>query len=327
MEYARSRHGRHHKVPTRTQNTTTGGQFPTPVVVFFSDWTRFRIHASRLLSDGPASLGLGSAAGVLDHDDLAATVLTAVRANVMGPLQLAAVVALHEVHLRDEVMPASVALMCAANSLFWKCAHNAVLLSRPRRVVFRSLIGREFREPRNRSSISSGAAHRWVVFRQQVCQLGEPLIWRIFGIRRSKQWPGTVRSTVRLHRDRQHYPLPERLGDVYLVIVTDGKSRLVILTGGVEFIALGRQVRPGPDVNRLPVRFRECFLEGMLVLPEANRAFERNNTCDLGIYQNVSLETGEPRCRDDISCCQVLIERKGPKCDPNVPGAADRFKE
>lgn len=272
-------------------------------------------------------LGLGSAPGILDHDNLATTVLTAVRANVMRPLQLAAIAALDEVHFGNEMVAASVSLVCAADPLFWKCAHDAVLLSRPRRVVFHSLIGRKLGEPRHRSSVLPGAAHGRVVVRQQVCQLGEPLIWPTLGIRRAKQWPGTIRSAVRLHRDREQNPLPERLGDVYLVIVTDGKTRFFILTGSIELVALGGQVHPGPHVNRLPEWFRERFHEGMVVLPEADRAFERNNPCHLGVCQNVGLEADEPRCRGDIPRCQIVIERKGLQRDPNVPGTADGFKE
>jgi len=275
-----------------------------------------------------AGLGLGSAPGVLDHDDLATTVLTAVRANMMRPLQLAAIAALDEVYFGNEVVAASVALVCAADPLFWKCAHDAVLLPRSWcRVVFHSLVGRELDERRTGKSVSPGAAQGRLVVGQKVRQLGESLVWRALGIRRPKQWPGTIRSTVRLHRDREKYPLPERLGDVYLVIVTDGKTRFFILTGSIELVALGGQVHPGPHVNRLPEWFRERFHEGMVVLPEADRAFERNNPCHLGVCQNVGLEADEPRCRGDIPRCQIVIERKGLQRDPNVPGTADGFKE
>lgn len=81
--------------------------------------------------------GFGRAPGVLDLDDLTTTVLTAVRADVMGSLQLPAGAAGHEVDCRDEVMPAPVALMRSADSLFGKCAHDAGLLERLCRVLSR----------------------------------------------------------------------------------------------------------------------------------------------------------------------------------------------
>jgi hypothetical protein len=76
------------------------------------------------LAGAPGGLGLGCAPGVFDLDDLAATVRAAARAHVVWPLHALAILAWHQLQRRDEVMPAAVALACAANALFWKCAHD-----------------------------------------------------------------------------------------------------------------------------------------------------------------------------------------------------------
>lgn len=80
-------------------------------------------------------LGLGGAPPVLDLDHLATAVLTAVRADMMRALEFTAVAARNEIERRDEVMPTAIALMRPANSLFWKCTHDAGLLVRPCRVL------------------------------------------------------------------------------------------------------------------------------------------------------------------------------------------------
>jgi hypothetical protein len=69
------------------------------------------------------SLGFRRALALFDLDNLATTVLAAVRADVVSLLHVATALARHELRGSDEVMAAAVALVSLANSLFWKCTH------------------------------------------------------------------------------------------------------------------------------------------------------------------------------------------------------------
>jgi len=76
------------------------------------------------LAIAPSGSGLGRSPGIFDLDDLAATVHAAARAHMVWPLHALARLARHQLQRRDEVMSTAVALACAANALFWKCAHD-----------------------------------------------------------------------------------------------------------------------------------------------------------------------------------------------------------
>jgi len=57
-------------------------------------------------------------AALFNFDNLPTVVPTAVRANVVRPLELPAVAALDQVNRRQENMPSAVALAMAADALF-----------------------------------------------------------------------------------------------------------------------------------------------------------------------------------------------------------------
>jgi hypothetical protein len=71
---------------------------------------------------GPGLFGVAPA--LLDDDDLAAAVVPATWANVMGPLHLATIAALDEGRRREEDVPSPVALPVPADSLLWQCTHG-----------------------------------------------------------------------------------------------------------------------------------------------------------------------------------------------------------
>jgi hypothetical protein len=66
---------------------------------------------------------LARAGALFDDDDLAIAVVATVRANVMGPMKLAARLAGHQLRALEEDMAPAVALTVPANSLFRKRAH------------------------------------------------------------------------------------------------------------------------------------------------------------------------------------------------------------
>lgn len=70
------------------------------------------------------SLCLGGALALLDLDHLAAAVLTAARAHMVGLLHPATVLAGHELRRRDEMMAATVPLVGPADSLLRKRSHD-----------------------------------------------------------------------------------------------------------------------------------------------------------------------------------------------------------
>jgi hypothetical protein len=61
---------------------------------------------------------------LFDLDDLSTAVEAAVRADVVWPSHLTAVLAGDEVHGSDEDVPAAVALSMPADALLGKCSHD-----------------------------------------------------------------------------------------------------------------------------------------------------------------------------------------------------------
>lgn len=77
-----------------------------------------RVRCIGTAPDRSGALRLG-ALSLLDLDYLTTVVHAAIGADMVGPLQLAAVAALDKIEGLDVVMPASIALTVPANALFW----------------------------------------------------------------------------------------------------------------------------------------------------------------------------------------------------------------
>src|SRR4051812_13438850 len=75
---------------------------------------------------------LGAALPLFDDDHLAAAVITAIRADVMDHVRLAAGIAGDEDrHVLDEVVPPPIPLTVAGDSLFWQGSHRSNSRSSP----------------------------------------------------------------------------------------------------------------------------------------------------------------------------------------------------